>query len=99
MNTWHKINFNAQNIEAETASSVLIKMENKSQFKDFKFWHSKKLVRCVGGKGYFMTFSFTDEFNFKLFKNGKGRYNAKDKIAEIELSADEMIEAWGQKND
>lgn len=90
---WNKIKFNAQNIVAETARSVLIKMPNKSDFADFKFWHPKKLVRHEGGKGYFLSFSFTHDFKFKLFRNGKN-YRANEIVAEQVLSADDMKVAF-----
>lgn len=94
MATWIKCNLNAQNIETETDKAVLIKMPHKSAYDGFKFWHPKKLVREAGGKGYFYTFSFTDEFEFKLFKNGNGRYNQRDIISETVISADEMAEQF-----
>lgn len=94
MATWHKVNFNAQNIESETEKAVLIKMPHKSGFDGFKFWHPKKLVRTAGGKGYFLTFSFTDEFEFKLVKNGNGKYNKFDVVDQRTISASEMIDAF-----
>lgn len=51
-------------------------------------------VRDAGGKGYFKTFSFTDDFKFKLLKYGKGRYNKSDVIDEIEIDCEEMMNAF-----
>lgn len=92
---WTKIFFNTQNIQSDTGRSVLIKMPNKSQYNGWVFWHPKKLVREQGGKGYHSAFSFTEDWIFKVKLYGKGRYNSKDVIREVELEASEMKEIWG----
>lgn len=95
---WHKVNFNVQNIERETGSAVLIKMPNKSSYGGYKFWHPSKLVRIEGGKGYNQSFSFSDTFTFKLFKNGNGSYNKYEIIDEININYEEMLEAFESTN-
>lgn len=92
---WQKIEFNVQNIEVETEKAALIKMPKNSAYAGYMFWHPLKLVRTSNlGKGYFKTFSFTNEFKFKLIKNGNGKYNSREVISEVTLSAEEMIDAW-----
>ena len=91
---WRKINFNAQNIETETERSTLIKMPKKSKYEGWVFWYPTKLVRDEGGKGYNLSFSFSDTWEFKIFKqykNGKG--------PEQVISIAEMKEAFGLSND
>lgn len=85
---WKSINFNAQNIDYQTAKATLIKMPKKSQYAGFKFWHPSKLIRSNGGNGYFMTFSYTDDFTFKLIKGKKGYEQ------ELEISPLDMEEAF-----
>ena len=97
MAKWNKIRFNVQNVEAETERSVLINMPHKSKFDGFRFWHPKKLVRDEGQKGWGLSFSFTDEFVFKLVKNGKGRFNSRDVIDEKTITAAEMMEVFAPK--
>lgn len=55
------------------------------------FWHPRKLVRFSGKNNYLATFGYTDEFVFKIFRNGKGRYNKFETIEEKELSAEELV--------
>ena len=92
---WHKVYFNSQNIEHDTAKAVLIKMPNKSEYAGYKFWHPTKLVREEGGKGYHMSFSFTEEFQFTIRKYGKNRQVTAEKI----IGWDEMLEAFEQVNE
>ena len=91
---WDKIYFNAQNIETETGKATLIKMPNKSAYKDMAFWHPSKLVREEGGKGYHLSFSFSDTFEFKVFKQYKDGTKR-----ELVLSPDQMREAFGPSDE
>lgn len=88
---WHKITISANSIEASTDKAVLIKMKHKSNFDGFVFWHPKKLVR-EEGKAY--TFSFNDDFKFKLKKYGQGKWNNRDVVREEEIGANGMLSEW-----
>ena len=92
---WHKVYFNSQNIEHETAKATLIKMPNKSEYAGYKFWHPAKLVREEGGKGYHMSFSFAEDFEFTLRKYGQNHQVTDEKI----IGLDEMLESFEQVNE
>ena len=92
---WNKVYFNSQNIEHETTKAVLIKMPNKSEYAGYKFWHPSKLVREEGGKGYHMSFSLTEEFEFTLRKYGKNRQITAEEV----IGYAEMLEAFEQVNE
>lgn len=95
---WKNIEINVQNVETETGKATLIKMPNKSKYAGYKFWHPSKLVRN-GSNSYALSLGYNDTFKFKLFKNGKGKYNSFDKIDEIEISVEEFEEAFGCMED
>lgn len=90
---WKNIEINKQNIETDTGKATLIKMPNNSDYAGYKFWHPSKLIRH-GSNSYARSIGYTDEFTFKLFKNGNGKYNKFDVIDEIEISADEFENAF-----
>ena len=87
---WKNIEINIQNIEIDTGNAVLIKIPNKSKYASYKFWHPSKLVR-YGSNSYARSIGYTDEFTFKLFKNGK--HNKFEVIDENEIDVEEFEEA------
>lgn len=95
---WKNIEINLQNIETNTGKATLIKMPNNSDYAGYKFWHPSKLVR-YGSNSYARSIGYTDNFTFKLFKNGKGKYNKFDVIDEIGIDAEEFEEAFGCMKD
>ncbi len=69
---WKSIKFNKQNIEHDTGKAVLIKMPKNSKFGGWCFWRPAKLVKEMDkGKGYWLTFSYTDDFDFTIIKKKK----------------------------
>ena len=96
---WYKINFNALNIEHETTRATLIKMPKNSNYAGYCFWHPKKLVRNNEmGKGYFLTFSFTEEFEFRLKKYSNSKFN-KELLDEVILNYEEIKTEFEKGNE
>ncbi len=92
---WSRIQIQSNCIEHETYSALLINMPKTSYYKGFSFWHPKKCCKSIGKNGYLVQISFTDEFEFKLRKYGKGQYNWKEIIDERVINADELKSAFG----
>ena len=83
---WKQIQANSNLIQHETEKATLIKLPKS----ELMFWHPSKLVKTMGKSNYLMTFSFTDDFKFKCFRNGKGQSTSFTKIEETELTASEL---------
>lgn len=96
---WYKAYLNTQNIEVETGKAHLIKLPKKSGYEGYKVWHPSKLIRNEGGKGYFLSISFTEDFTFYLKKYGNGKYNGKEVIREVELDYKEFMACFSGGNE
>jgi hypothetical protein len=46
-----------------------------------------------------MTISFTEDFKFKCFRNGKGKTTSFTKIEEVEYTAKQIQEIFAPKNE
>lgn len=86
---WKNLEVNKNNIEYKTIKALLIKMPNKSEFKGYSFWHPAKLVR-EGRQVNLVNMAYTDEFIFHLKKYGQGRYNGKEVIDSVDITAEQM---------
>lgn len=82
---WKNITINENQIETMTERSALIKVPGT----DWKFWHPMKCLRSNGNQ---YSLGYTDDFTFRLFKNGNGHHNKFEKVAEKEVGADEIEE-------
>lgn len=91
---WKNININKQNIKAETEKAILINMPHNSNYDGYSFWHPRKLVRD-GKHSYAISLGYTEEFEFKLVKYGKGKYNSKEIIDQTVIDYEEFEEAFG----
>lgn len=92
MSNWKEIQLNKQHIIYENARSYLFKAPNKSNYKKYTMWISKKLVK-PGYTGHTVTLIYKDDFEFKLTKQNK-RYEV---MAEKVVSGDELAEIFANK--
>ncbi|MGL5718036.1 MAG: hypothetical protein ACRCX2_33845 [Paraclostridium sp.] len=92
---WEKIQIDSNLIEANTDKAVLINMPKTSKYKGFSFWHPAKCCRHVGKNEFLLQISFTNEFEFRLKKHGKGKHNFNQVLDEATIDANELKEAFG----
>ncbi len=70
MSKWKSIAISQGHILAESANAYKIALPKKSEYKNYYFWHPKKLVRPKTYKDNSdMCLSYTDEFVFHLIKD------------------------------
>lgn len=70
---WYSIEINEQKIIYMTKGAVLIKLPNKSKYKDFSFWYPKKLIK-EGSNKAMIKLIYKDDFEFILRKKGNSIY-------------------------
>ena len=89
---WHntKSFYGGNQIETETTGSFLVKIPKS----DYKFWISKKQTRWTGTN---VTFGINETWTYKIFKNGKGKYNKFDIVGEREVTGLELLEMFNGK--
>lgn len=90
---WRRLTINKQNIIAETGKAVRIACPHKSDFDGYSFWHPAKLVRD-GSYLNTVSISYTEEFVFRLKKYGKGKYNSREVLDEVQFAYDEIEEVF-----
>lgn len=94
MSEWMNFNINTSQVEHETGRAYLVKMPHNSDYNGYKFWIGAKLVHS-GRHGSALSLGVLPDMEFRLFKNGQGRYNQRDIVAETTLSGDELAEQFG----
>lgn len=94
MAEWKNFNINKSQVEYDTGRAYLVKMPHNSNYDGYKFWIGGKLVH-EGRHGGALRLGVLDDMEFKLFKNGNGRYNQRDIIAETTISGAELVKQFG----
>lgn len=84
---WRTISINTQNIITETGTAVLVSCPKHSGYSGFRFWHPASCTRR-GRNAYETLLSFTDEWEFTLFREGKGKTNKGVRLEEMKTDAD-----------
>lgn len=92
MSDWKEIQLNKQHVIYENARSYLFKAPNRSNYKKYTIWISKKLIR-PGYTGRTLTLIYKEDFEFKLIKKNK-RYEV---MEEEVVSGDELVEIFDNK--
>lgn len=87
---WNGFAIHNNLIKVSTVKAVLIALPSNSRYRGFSFWHPRKLVKS----GSMSMVLYTDDFVFRLRKYGHGRFNQKEILVEIELTAKEMIQIY-----
>ena len=81
--------YSGNQIESESAKAYLVKVPGS----DFKVWINKSQTRWSGSN---VRFGFNIDWSYKLFQNGKGKYNKFEKVAEKEVSGAELLQMFGE---
>lgn len=94
MADWKNFNINKSQVEYDSGRAYLVKMPHNSNYDGYKFWIGGKLVH-EGRHSAALRLGVLDDMEFKLFKNGNGRYNSREIIAETTISGAELAEQFG----
>lgn len=87
---WKNIYINTNLIQNFTSKSYLFKLPKTSKYTNYLFWHPAKCVHSVYGRDDILSLGYTDDFTFKIFKQGKN-FNRLD---EINLTAKDFEEIF-----
>lgn len=79
---WYQVKFSSFDILHETDKSYLISMPQASNYRDFRLWAPKNLIKNANSSGTEKYFSFPETFEFRL-----KRYNGEQIVEEAKLNA------------
>lgn len=87
---WKNIYINSNLIQNATSKSYLFKLPSNSKYAGYLFWHPAKCVHFVYNRSDIVSIGYTDDFTFRIFKQGKN-FN---KLDEKTLSAKDIEEIF-----
>lgn len=80
---WKKVVFNAQNVKGTKGRATVIALPHKSNYDGWMLYHPTKLIRDAGHKGYRLSLSYTEDWEFTIYKKGKKAHLYPDDIEDI----------------
>lgn len=89
---WLSIELQSNSIAVETEKAVLIRIPKTNKY----FWHPKKLVRLFGKSNYMFSFSFTEEWKFKITEKSK---SGKTVISNEEVDYETLVIRMSDESD
>lgn len=101
---WKNIYINTNLIQNFTSKSYLFKLPKTSKYAGYLFWHPDKCVHSVYGREDVLSIGYTDDFTFKIFKQGKNFNKLDEKtitvkeFVEIFENMDKNIRPWIKTN-
>lgn len=91
---WNNITINSNCVQENTGKAILVKVPKQ----EWLVWIPLKLAKFSGKNDYLCKLSINDEFEYSLFKNGKGKYNKFEKIAEKKMMGSDFKYELGFKD-
>ena len=90
---WETVEFNKNQIKAETERAILLNCPHSSYYDGYSFWIPLSFVR-EGNRGNTLIFAYPENFEFTLRKYGKGKYNKRDVIDEVVICGDDIKDIY-----
>lgn len=104
MAEWKNIYINSNLIGGGSSKAYVFNMPKNSKYAGYSFWLTDKCVHHVFGRGDIVVIGYTDEFTFKIFKQGKNFNKLDEKtitakeFEEIFEKMDSSIRPWVKGN-
>ena len=94
---WKELIIDDYCVRVRAGKSALIAMPRYGKYAGYTFWHPSKLVKNEIYYKSYTILMYTDEFKFRLRKREKDIDGKWETIDEIILSADEVCDAFEEK--
>ena len=95
---WKNVLINDNQIKAILENSLLINCPHNSKYDGYAYWHPRKCIHR-GTHSANKSLGYTNDFKFRLIKYGKGQYNQRDIIDEVEINAQEFEDMYKKEDE